>query len=204
MLYDPANPIVQLCARGIEIEYAGDLLMAGDLYRQAWAEAKGPLDRSTAAHYLARVQETPEESLRWNLLALEQAALVDDAGIDAVYPSLYLNVANGCVQTGDPEQALAYYLLARKAAGALPDDGYGNMIRKGIEAGLAALEPVYRVGGCRADGLVADGREREADGGEGRGDEKPAADRNTVGEIAQPLVHKIPGDRRSDQHSDAN
>lgn len=76
MLYDPENPVVQLCAKGIEIEYSGDLLMAGELYRRAWDEAMGPLDRSTAAHYIARVQETPEESLRWNLMALEQAEQV--------------------------------------------------------------------------------------------------------------------------------
>jgi hypothetical protein len=139
MLYDPENPVVQLCARGIEIEYAGDLLMAGELYRRAWAEAMGPLDRSTAAHYLARVQETPDESLRWNLLALEQAALVDDREIAGVYPSLYLNVAKDYVRMSDREKAQRYYLMAQAATSALPDDGYGNMIRKGVEAGLASI-----------------------------------------------------------------
>jgi hypothetical protein len=139
MLYDPEKPVVQLCAKGIETEYSGDPARAGELYRQAWAEAKGPLDRSTAAHYVARVQKTPEESLRWNLLALEQAAFVDHAEIAAVNPSLYLNVARDHVRTGDLENARRYYLMAQDATAVLPDDGYGNMTRKGIEAGLASI-----------------------------------------------------------------
>ncbi|HXB32465.1 MAG TPA: hypothetical protein VNV35_03550 [Puia sp.] len=55
MLYDPNNPVVQLCANGIEIEHAGDLMAAGELYRQAWEKASCPLEACTEAG-LARMR----------------------------------------------------------------------------------------------------------------------------------------------------
>jgi hypothetical protein len=142
MLYDPTNPVVQHCAKGIGIEHAGDLMAAGELYRQAWEKASCPPEACTAAHYLARVQNDPAESLRWNLFALEQAALVTGEDIDVIYPSLHLNVAHGYEQTGDPAhraKALEHYILAERACDSLAADGYGRMIRKGVEAGLARM-----------------------------------------------------------------
>src|SRR5580658_1320649 len=142
MLYDPTNPVVQLCARGIEIEHAGDVAQASEIYRQAWEEASCPLEACTAAHYLARVQTDPGESLRWNLVALEQAALVTGEEIGVIYPSLHLNVAHGYELMGDPvgrAKALEHFLLAERACSSLGSDGYGSMIKKGVEAGLARI-----------------------------------------------------------------
>lgn len=140
MLYDPTNPVVQLCVRGIEMEHAGDLAQAGEIYRQAWEEASCPLEACTAAHYLARLQTDPGESLRWNLLALEQAGLVPGEEIAAIYPSLQLNVAHGYQLMGHRMLALAHYELAERACVSLPEDGYGRMIRKGVEAGLGRMK----------------------------------------------------------------
>src|SRR5580700_7488924 len=131
MLYDPTNPVVQLCAKGIEMEHAGDLMAAGELYRQAWEKASCPLEACTAAHYLARVQNDPEESLRWNLVALDQAALITGEDIGVIYPSLHLNVAHGYEQAGDPvghAKALEHFLLAERACGSLGSDGDGYRI----------------------------------------------------------------------------
>jgi hypothetical protein len=139
MLYDPTNPIVQLCARGIEIEHAGDLVKAGEVYQQAWEKAGCPLEACTAAHYLARVQNDPEESLRWNLTALEQAELVIGEDMGVIYPSLHLNVAHGYEEAGEREKALEHYVQAELACVSLPEDGYGRMIRKGIEVGLERM-----------------------------------------------------------------
>jgi hypothetical protein len=140
MLYDPTNPVVQLCARGIEVEQAFDVAGATELYRQAWAQARSPLERSTAAHYLARVQADPAESLRWNLCALEEAGLVGGAEVLTIFPSLELNVAHAYEQAGDHAKAFEHYELAQRAAGALEDDGYAKMIRKGILAGLERVK----------------------------------------------------------------
>jgi rifampin ADP-ribosylating transferase len=140
MLYDPANPVVQLCVKGIETEYSGDPEKAGDLYRQAWEQATCSIELFTAAHYLARVQQDVGEGLRWNLVALEQAKRIEEQDVAEVYPSLYLNVASSYEKLGDIQRAKEYYSLADTATIALPDDGYGNMIRKGINAGLDRME----------------------------------------------------------------
>ena len=140
MLYHPSNPVVQLCVRGIETENSGDLEKANALYREAWQLANNDLEFITAAHYLARVQSDPGESLGWNLMALEYANKTEDQDITSFYPTLYLNVAKSYEDLGNLREAYDHYLLAQTCAHDLPDDGYGNMIRKGVGAGLERLK----------------------------------------------------------------
>ena len=52
------------------------------------------------------------------------------------YPSLYLNIAKSYEDLKDTAHAVEYYNLARTASAMLRDDGYGKMIKGGIEAGL--------------------------------------------------------------------
>jgi hypothetical protein len=73
-------------------------------------------------------------------LALEQAKLVSDKEVTEAYPSLHLNVAAAYEKMGDLQRAKEYYSLANAATLALPDEGYGHMIRKGISAGLERME----------------------------------------------------------------
>ncbi len=140
MLYDPSNPVVQLCVKGIEIEYGGDLEKAHGLYREAWELAGTDLEFLTAAHYLARVQTDPGETLKWNLVALEYARKTDHPDTRAFYPSLYLNVGKSYEDLENFKKAYEYYLVAHNCSVELPDDGYGNMIRKGVLAGLERLK----------------------------------------------------------------
>jgi tetratricopeptide (TPR) repeat protein len=140
MLYDPSNPVVQLSVKGIETENSGDLEKANALYREAWQLANYDLEFMTAAHYLARVQSDPGESLRWNWMALEYASKTEDQDISSIYPSLYLNVAKSYEDLGNLQEAYDYYLLAHHCADDLPDDGYGSMIRKGIGTGPERLK----------------------------------------------------------------
>lgn len=51
-------------------------------------------------------------------------------------PSLYLNIGKDHEDLGDKASALNYYRQAREFAAYLEDDGYGNMLRRGIEAGI--------------------------------------------------------------------
>ena len=140
MLYDPSNPVVQLCTRGIETEYSGDLEKARDLYLEAWQLAKNDLEMVTSAHYLARVQSDLVEALRWNLTALEYASKTTDQDIASLYASLYLNVAKSHEDLGNLREAQDHYLLAHNSTHDLPDNGYGNMIRKGVQAGLERVK----------------------------------------------------------------
>ncbi len=136
MYLDTNNPIVQLCVRGLEEEGKGNPAAAKAVYQQAWDAATNPTEAFTAAHYLARQQDTKEATLKWNIKALEIALSVDNDAIKGVFASLYLNVAHACEQLADKENAVHYYRLAAAAIPQLTDDGYGKMIQKGIEAGL--------------------------------------------------------------------
>jgi tetratricopeptide (TPR) repeat protein len=140
MLYDPSNPVVQLCVKGIATEYSGNLEKAHGLYREAWELAKTDLEFLTAVHYLARVQPDPGETLKWNLLALEYARKTAHPDTRAFYPSLYLTIGKSYDTLGNFREAYDYYLLAHNSSVDLPDDGYGNMIRKGGLAGLERLK----------------------------------------------------------------
>ncbi len=50
-----------------------------------------------------------------------------------MYPSLHVNLADVMHRTGDIAGARRHLGLAQQASDALADDGYGRMIRSGIE-----------------------------------------------------------------------
>jgi hypothetical protein len=62
------------------------------LYQQAWDVSTDDYEACIAAHYLARCQDDPAESLRWNQPALSCADLVNDERVRDFYPSLYLSL----------------------------------------------------------------------------------------------------------------
>ena len=136
MQYDPDNHVVKLCAEGMKLEGEGKNEGAKQLFLQAWEAATDDLEQSTAAHYVARHQESAADKLKWDEVALSHALKVGNEDIKATYPSLYLNIAKGYEDLHEPDKARMYYKLAYSYAGALPDDGYGRMIRGGISNGL--------------------------------------------------------------------
>ncbi|MFW3173080.1 hypothetical protein [Geodermatophilus sp. CPCC 206100] len=102
-----------------------------------------PLHRCTLAHHLADLQEDPREELAWDQRALAAADAVTDeraaaAGatgpVAAFYPSLHLNLGEDHRKLGDLPAARRHLELGRAAAGELSDDGYGAMVRGGLEA----------------------------------------------------------------------
>ena len=140
MTFDPNNPIMQLCVRGMELEGRGDRPGAHRLFLQAWEGAGNDLEKFTAAHYLARQQETVADKLKWDETALEFATKIDNSAIRATYPSLYLNIAKCHEDLGHREQALEQYQRALSFSHLLPDDGYGKMILGGIRNGIGRVE----------------------------------------------------------------
>ncbi|MDB5036115.1 MAG: hypothetical protein JWQ98_3356 [Chlorobi bacterium] len=132
---DPENPVVKLCAEGMQAEMEGRPDDARDLFMRAWDRATDDYEACIAAHYVARHQETPEETLRWNLEALNRAEAVDDGRIDGFRPSLYLNMGWSHEVLGDRAEAARYYTLAEKEVAGLPANGYGALVRGGIAEG---------------------------------------------------------------------
>ncbi len=89
-MIDPDNPVVRLCAEGIAAEGQGQHVEAAALYTKAWAIHTDDYEACIAAHYLAREQETLQESLAWNQRAIDHALAVpeeQDRGVLAIVVS---------------------------------------------------------------------------------------------------------------------
>ena len=109
---DLTNPILQLCLQGTEAEYQHRPDDARALYQQAWDSATDDFEACIAAHYVARFQDTPEETFRWNQEALNRADAVNDERVKAFYPSLYVNIGKSYELLGNVEEAKRFYALA--------------------------------------------------------------------------------------------
>ncbi|QEC69501.1 rRNA adenine methyltransferase [Panacibacter ginsenosidivorans] len=136
MQFDPNNKVIQLCAKGMEMEAAQKPDEAKALFLQAWNEASNDFEKFTAAHYVARHQSTTEDKLEWDKTALSFALKIDDGSMEAHYPSLYLNIAKCYEDLKDFDNAKKNYETALSYSIHLPDNGYGKMIRSGINNGI--------------------------------------------------------------------
>jgi len=109
---EPTNPIVQLCAQGTQAEFEKRPNDARRLYQQAWDSATDDYEASIAAHYLARFQPTPADTLHWNQIALDRANLAPHERVKDFYPSLYVNLGRSYELLGNEIEAKRYYALA--------------------------------------------------------------------------------------------
>ena len=109
---DITNPIIQLCVQGAQAEFEHRIDDARALYQQAWELHGDDYEACIAAHYLARFQESPQEILYWNQIALERADGVSDDRVKDFYPSLYLNLGRSHEMLGNQDEAKKYYILA--------------------------------------------------------------------------------------------
>ncbi|WP_153798686.1 rRNA adenine methyltransferase [Foetidibacter luteolus] len=142
MLYNPDNPVVQLCVKGIQKEYAGNFDQAAKLYREAWDLAADAFESFTAAHYMARIQNSVYDTLKWNLFAYQLATQVVQPDISEAFPSLCLNVAKSYEDVKQYPAAEEYYQLAERYSRHLKKDQYGNMIISGVKAGIERVKAV--------------------------------------------------------------
>jgi len=104
-------------------------------------ETGDALHRCLLGHYLADLQNDAAEELGWDLRALAAAAGLSDARLKTFHaslsvagfmPSLQLNVAESYQRIGNAEAARRHLGFAEAALPALPEDGYGKMIRAGV------------------------------------------------------------------------
>ncbi len=142
MQFDPANKIVQRCAKGMSLEGEAKTGEAYHQFQQAWNEASNDFEKFVAAHYMARHQNSVREKLKWDETALQHAIKIGEDSMKSHYPSLYLNIAKCHEDLGDSELAYLNYRKALTFADSLPGDGYGKMIKTGIDNGI---ERVLRV-----------------------------------------------------------
>jgi tetratricopeptide (TPR) repeat protein len=138
---DPDNPVVKLCVAGMQAESEGQSTRARDLFVQAWAACRDDFDACIAAHYVARHQERPEDTLHWNQEALSRADAVHDDRVRAFYPSLYLNLGHSYEELGNQDKARHYYELAATRLADLPASPYRDLVQTGITAGRTRTDP---------------------------------------------------------------
>lgn len=143
-MMDPENPIVKLCAEGMQAEAKRDFVQAKGLFETAWQTAQDDYEAAIAAHYLARQQSSNEETLSWNLIALERAQKVDLEKVRGFYPSLYLNVGHSYELMEDFEKAKANYEKAVSGFEELTDDAYGSMVKDAVQRALARIASAKR------------------------------------------------------------
>lgn len=97
--------------------------------------------RCVIAHYLADLQTSLDDEVRWDQRALVEHAHVDatdlaPVGITsaaAMAPSLHLNLGDGYLRQGRVGDAEARLSAGLNAQVPLPAGGYGDMIRNGLD-----------------------------------------------------------------------
>jgi hypothetical protein len=137
MNIDPDNPVVRLCAEGMAVE--GDRATARAVFAQAWDIRRDDYDASIAAHFMARHQDSAEETLRWNALAVTHAEAIGDERANALLASLYLNLGESYRVTGDNVKAVTAVAHAQAALIHLPSGGYKDFVAGGIDRLSAEL-----------------------------------------------------------------
>ncbi len=140
MYLEPDNKIVKLCAGGMDLEGEGKNEEAAKVFLQAWEQAGDDKEKFTAAHYVARHQKSVADKLAWDEIALELALKINDDSIKGAYPSLYLNIAKGYEDLKEFEKATKNYETALNYIDFLHEDGYGKMIKGGVENGLERIK----------------------------------------------------------------
>ncbi len=140
MEFDQDNKVIQLCAKGMELEGQGQLLDAGNHFIEAWKLAITDFEKFTAAHYVARHQKSISDKLEWDKVALKHALQIEDESVKGTLPSLYLNVGKCYEDLKDYDNAKSNYQTAFSFTNYLTDSGYGNMIKTGIQNGLERVK----------------------------------------------------------------
>ena len=140
MIFDQNNKIILLCAEGMLKESEGKHQEASQLFMYAWEKSENNFEKFISAHYVARQQKTIEDKLKWDEISLDLALKIDDKNTRQSYPSLYLNVAKCHEDLNNKSEALKHYELAATYAEKIPDDGYGNKIKDGINAGISRMK----------------------------------------------------------------
>ena len=139
MEFNTENKVVKLCAEGMEFEGKGENEKASEIFERAWNLSQNDFEKFTSAHYVARHQKSIAEKLKWDEKALNFALKINDKTIKGTLPSLYLNIGKCYEDMNDFDNARLNYITGDTYFEFLPSDGYGNMIKKGIESRIERI-----------------------------------------------------------------
>ncbi len=140
MEMDINNPVMKLCADGMQAALEGRTDDARDLFTRAWELSTDDYDASLAAHFLARHQSTPEDRLKWDRESLNRANAAVDDRLRGFYPSLYLHLGHSFEILDDWAEAKRYYELAAEKSVDIPEGRYGDVLHNGIARARQRIE----------------------------------------------------------------
>ncbi|MET9096564.1 hypothetical protein ABZX72_31265 [Streptomyces cyaneofuscatus] len=155
------DAVMTRIGQAVMLLHGGDREEARNRFGLLWSElgADGDgLHRCTLAHYMADTQDDPGDELAWDLRALTAAEALsgerpaehrDSLAVQALYPSLHLNLAADYVKLQRPDAARIHLRQARDAADALEDGGSGapgpySGYDGGVRAAIERLEERMR------------------------------------------------------------
>ena len=140
------EPTLVRIGEAVQLNHRGEREAARLLFAEIWDEIGGeqgdPLHVCVLAHAMADVQDDVHQELLWDHRALTAAdQLTDDHVVQAgvalpvagLYPSLHLNLGECYRKLGDLDHARAHLRQAQASIGVLGDDGYGQLIRGGLD-----------------------------------------------------------------------
>ncbi|MDQ0736296.1 hypothetical protein [Arthrobacter agilis] len=127
----------------VGVSQGGDKDRGRELLMECW-DATEPADhahRCVLAHYLADTETEIGKEVAWDEKALEEHAFLAEDDLAALgipsarslRPSLHLNLADGYHRQDRTDLAQAHLERGQAATEALQDDGYGKMIRSGLD-----------------------------------------------------------------------
>ena len=126
----------------VGVALSGDRPQGRHDMRACWAGTAETdhAQRCVLAHYLADLEDDLAAEVAWDEHALSAFTHVGDADLTPVgipaaaclAPSLHLNLGDGYLRQGRTAQARIQLAAGLAALSALPDDGYGAMIRRGL------------------------------------------------------------------------
>ena len=121
----------------------GDRATGRQALRACWEQTEPAQHayRCVLAHYLADVEDAVDDEVAWDTTALAEYAFLGGDDLAAVgipdaaglAPSLHLNLGDGYLRQGRTAEAAEQLRAGLGAVAALGDDGYGRMIRDGLD-----------------------------------------------------------------------
>jgi hypothetical protein len=120
----------------------GDRTSERDRQLSCWAQSTSGdhAYRCVLAHYLADPQDSVDDEVGWDRIALDERAHLRDDALTAVgipdvaglARSLHLNLGDGYRRQGRVVEAAERLRQGQAALRGIADDGYGRMIRDGL------------------------------------------------------------------------
>ena len=127
----------------VGLALAGETQRGRDALSDCWGATAvaNHAQRCVIAHYLADLQSSLDDAVAWDEVALAEHAHVTDEELAPVgitpaaglAPSLHLNLGDGYLRQGRVDAAEAQLDAGRQARGVLRTDGYGALIRSGLD-----------------------------------------------------------------------